>query len=218
MPGFGVLGGEGFDPGLVRQEIRAFYERTARYSLDIRVEWMMVVGNPPRTLIYLAGRKVEQMNLPVTPLAAEVAMSNEILAITDPVTGEARYVGWLRRAVPTGEAILAGLYETCALPGRERRFFKGIYPLPGGSVTVVFRPENMPDGALALVSDGRRFGEEGYHRVHRTGGSALRVKTTPMTEILHVYADERGSLRARHAFALCGVRFLVLRYAISPAL
>ncbi len=62
------------------------------------------------------------------------------------------------------------------MPAREGRFVKGFYPLPGGLAVVIFRLENGPDGSFTLVSDGRRFGEAGYYRVHHTGDGALLVK------------------------------------------
>jgi hypothetical protein len=96
------------------------------------------------------------------------------------------------------------------------RFFKGVYPLPGGSATTIFRPENRPDGSFALVSDGRRFGEAGYYRIHRTDGGALRVKRVPMEETIHVFVDSEGVLHARHTFALWRARFLDLHYEITP--
>jgi hypothetical protein len=110
--------------------------------------------------------------------------------------------------------MLAGLYTTCELPAARGRYFKGVYPLPGGSATTIFRPENRPHGAFALVADGRRFGEAGYYRIHRTDGT-LRVKQVPMREILHVSPGPDGTLLAHHEFAFCGVRFLTLHYEIS---
>jgi hypothetical protein len=99
-------------------------------------------------------------------------MKNELICLEDPLRNETLYAGWLRRWASTGEAMLAGLYTTCGLPRAGGRFFKGVYPLPGGSATTIFRPENRPDGSFALVSDGRRFGEAGYYRIHRTDGCA----------------------------------------------
>jgi hypothetical protein len=142
-------------------------------------------------------------------------MENELIHLRDPVTNEIPHAGWLRRSAATGEAMLAGLYTTCELPLERGRFFKGVYPLPGGSATTIFRPENRPDGSFALVSDGRRFGEGGYYRIHRTDGGALRVRRVPMEQTLHVPVDPEGALRARHEFAFCGVRFLTLHYDIS---
>ena len=111
--------------------------------------------------------------------------------------------------------MLAGLYTTCGLPATGGRFFKSVYPLPGGSATTIFRPENRQDGSFALVSDGRRFGEAGYYRIHRTDDGALRVKIVPMEEIIHVFSHTEGALHATHAFAFLRARFLTLHYEIS---
>jgi hypothetical protein len=209
---FRVLAGERFDPSSVRPEVRDFYERTARYDLCVRIDWSGPFRHPPRTLIYLVGRNVGQFDIPLSP--STITMENELIHLRDPATSETPYAGWLRRSAATGEPMLAGLYTTCGLPLGCGRFFKGVYPLPGGSATTIFRPENRPDGSFALVSDGRRFGEAGYYRIHRTDGT-LRVKQVPLKETLHVSSDSNGALLASHEFAFCGVRFLTLRYDIS---
>jgi hypothetical protein len=213
LPNFYALAGERFDPSLVHSEIRDFYERTARYDLFAQIGWSGPFKHPPRTLIYLVGRNVGQFDIPLS--LSTVEMENELIQLSDPATNEIPCVGWLRRSVSTGEAMLAGLYTTCELPAACGRFFKGVYPLPGGSATTIFRPENGPDGSFALVSDGRRFGEAGYYRIHRTDGGALRVKRVPMEETIHVFVDSEGVLQARHAFALLRARFLDLHYEIS---
>ena len=179
----------------------------------IRVDWSGPFKHPPRTLIYLVGTNVGQFDIPLSTPA--VAMKNELICLEDPLTNETPYAGWLRRSVSTGEAMLAGLYTTCGLPRARGRFFKGVYPLPGGSATTIFRPENGPDGSFALISDGRRFGEAGYYRIHGTDDGALRVKRVPMEETIHVFVDSEGVLQARHAFALLRARFLDLHYEIS---
>ena len=143
-------------------------------------------------------------------------MKNELINLRDPSTDVTSYVGWLRRSAATGEAMLDGLYTTCELPAARGRYFKGVYPLPGGSATTIFRPENRPDGSFALVSDGRRFGETGYYRIHRTDGGALRVKCVPMEETIHVFVDPEGALHARHTFAFWRAHFLHLNYEITP--
>jgi hypothetical protein len=213
MPDFGALTGEEFDPSLVDPGIRDFYERTARYDLDVQIRWSGPFKHPPRTLIYLVGRNIGQFDIPLSP--STVTMKNDLIHLRDPATNETPYAGWLRRSAATGEAMLAGLYTTCGLPLERGRLFKGVYPLPGGSATTIFRPENRPDGSFSLVSDGRHFGEAGYYRIHRTDGGALRVGRVPMEERLHVSVDRDGALRARHEFAFCRVRFLTLHYDIS---
>jgi hypothetical protein len=216
LPDFDVLAGGGFDPSQIRPEVRDFYERTARYELGVRVGWSGPFKHPPRTLIYLVGRNVKQFDIPLSLRATDVTMKNELVRLKDPATGEAPYVGWLRRSAATGEAMLAGLYTTCELPQARGRFFKGVYPLPGGSATTIFCPENRPDGSFALVSDGRRFGDEGYYRIHRMTADTLRVKHVPMEEVIHVFVDSEGAIRAHHTFAFAKVRFLTLHYRIAP--
>jgi hypothetical protein len=142
-------------------------------------------------------------------------MKNKLIHLEDPATNVTPYAGWLRRSAVTGDAMLAGLYTTCELPRESGRFFKGVYPLPGGSATTIFRPENRPEGSFALVSDGRRFGEAGYYRIHRINGGALRVKRVPMEETLYVFVNSEGALHARHVFAFRRARFLTLHYEIS---
>jgi hypothetical protein len=212
LTNLGDLAGDGFDPSLVRPEIRDFYERTARHDLCVRIDWSGPFKHPPRTLIYLVGRNVGQFDIPLSP--STVTMENELMQLREPATNEVPYVGWLRRSAATERVMLAGLYTTCCLPRARGRFFKGVYPLPGGSAITIFRPENRPDGSFSLISDGRRFGEAGYYRIHRTNG-ALRVRRVPMQESLHVCVESGGALRARHEFAFCGVRFLTLCYDIS---
>ena len=213
LPSLDALAGERFDASLVHPKIRDFYERTARYDLFAQVSWSGPFKHPPRTLIYLVGRNVGQFDIPLS--APAVAMKNELTNLKDPTTNVTSYAGWLRRSASTGAAMLAGLYTTCGLPRARGRFFKGVYPLPGGSATTIFRPENRPDGSFALISDGRRFGEAGYYRIHCTDDGALRVKCVPMEESIHVFADSGGALRARHSFVFWRANFLTLHYEIT---
>jgi hypothetical protein len=216
LPDFDVLAGEGFDSSRVRPEVRDFYERTARYELGVRVGWSGLIKHPPRTLIYLVGRNVKQFDIPLSLAATDVAMDNELIRLADPTTYETPYVGWLRRSTATGECMLAGFYTTCELPGARGRFFKGVYPLPGGSATTIFRPFNRLEGSFALVSGGWRFGDPGYYRIHRTRVGTLRVKCVPMEESIHVFVDPEGALRAHHTFAFAKIGFLNLNYKITP--
>ena len=165
LPDFGALAGE----------------RTVRYGLEVWSEWSRVLRYPPRTLIYLVSRNIQQLNLPTSSSAVDAGMSSELVRLVDPATRATPYTGWLRRSVATGAVIYAGFYTTCGLPGREGRFVKVVFPLPDGSATVVLRPENRPDGSFALVSAGDDFGDAGYYRVPRaprarSGRSTCRSK------------------------------------------
>src|SRR5215217_8066235 len=80
--------------------------------------------------------------------------------------------------------------------------------------------EAMLDGLYTTcelpAARGRRFGETGYYRIHRTDGGALRVKCVPMEETIHVFVDPEGALHARHTFAFWRAHFLHLNYEITP--
>ncbi|MGI8858699.1 MAG: hypothetical protein ACR2HO_00860 [Rubrobacteraceae bacterium] len=215
LPEFDALAGGAFDPLLVRPEIRDFYERTARHGLDVRPQWSRVFRYPPKTLIHLVSRNIQQLNLPISPSGADAGMSSELIRLSDPATRAIPFTGWLRRSAATGAVIYAGFYTTCELPDHGGRFVKVVFPLPDGSATVVLRPENRPDGSFALVSNGDGFGDAGYYRVHRGPDGTLLAKYMPVKEEIHVYVDRSGTLRTTHTLALWKARFLTLRYEIS---
>ena len=196
--------------------MRRFYERTARYGLDVTPEWRGLFRYPPRTLIYLVSRHIQQLNLPTGSSRADAGMTSELFRLWDPATGKEPYACWLRRSKVTGEVVYAGFYTSYGLPDRKGRFVRVVFPLPGGSATVLLRPENRPDGSLALVSDGDGFDGAGYYRVHRAEEGKPYVQRVPMEETIHVSVDRSGALRADHVFAFARVRFLTLRYGISP--
>jgi hypothetical protein len=121
-------------------------------------------------------------------------MSSEILRLVDPRTGppptRAGCARWRRRA----GSLRGILYHLHAAAG-PGCCVKVVFPLPGGSATVLLRPENRPDGAFALVSSGRRFGDVGYYRLHYRDGHTARVKYVPIKETIHVYRGPDGTLR-----------------------
>jgi len=129
LPDFDALAGGGFDPEKVHPEVKRFYERTARYGLDVTPEWRGLLRYPPRTLIYLVSRTIKQLNLPTGSSRADAGMTSELFRLSDPATGKEPYACWLRRSKITGEVGYAGFYTPCKLPGREGRFVKVVFPL-----------------------------------------------------------------------------------------
>jgi hypothetical protein len=216
LPDFTCLGGPRFAPERVDPAIRDFYERTAGYTLDAWSQWSGPLRPFAGALILLVSRGIEQLSLPLAPLETSRGMTSEILRLVDPRTGETRYAGWLRTAAGTGRVIYAGFYTTCTPPGAPGPCVKVVFPLPGGSASVLLRPENRPDGSFALVSAGRRFGDAGYYRLHYRDERAARVRYLPIRETIHVYVGDDGALRTDHEFRFRGLRFLALHYKIAP--
>jgi hypothetical protein len=214
---FGSLRGDGFEPDAIDSAVRRFYEETAAYGLDAWAAWSGPLRPFAQTLVYLVSRNIEQLNLPRSPLEVSRGMTNDIVLLRDPATGEIAYGGWLRTSAANGRVIYAGFYTTCQPPLATGPCVKVVFPLPSGSATFVLRPERAPDGSLVLLSDGKRFGEPGAYRIHRVGPEAVRVKFVPVKERIHVYRDPRDPaiLRTDHIFRFWRFRWLTLHYKIA---
>src|SRR5262249_51079965 len=134
LPDFDALKGEGFDPTVVRPEIRDFYEHTARYRLDA---WSEAAFSTRFFLWAMtrASRQMDQMNFPVSSLELAGGMTNEILPIVD-AQGQRRYTGWLRRAAATGRVVYTALYSVQQPAGYPAPCVRVSFPLPRGSSTI----------------------------------------------------------------------------------
>lgn len=212
---FSVLEGPNFAPERVDDEVRRFYERTSLYSLDVWSAWTGPFKPFAYVLIRLVSRDIQQLNLPTSPLATSQGVSSELIRLVEKETGKPAYTGWLRKALGSGEVIYAGFYATCEPPGHHGRCVKVVFPLPGGSATVILEPQNQPDGSLKLVSAGKSFGDPGYYRIHWVAGDRLRVRYIPIKEMIHVFVDQHGDLRTDHRFRFGRWKFLDLHYKIT---
>jgi len=212
---FDALESPSFAPEKIDPAVRDFYEHTARYALDVWSQWTGPLKPFAHVLVGLVSQRIEQLNLPMAPLDTSAGMSSDIISLVDKETGNATYAGWLRRTRETGSVVYAGFYTTCLPPGYAGACVKVVFPLPGGSATVVLRPENRRDGSFRLVSYGKRFGDPGYYRVHETDKGMLRVKYLPLKETIHVFRDNLGVLRTDHVFYFWGLKFLMLHYKIT---
>lgn len=212
---FGDLRGGAFDPDRVAPEIADFYEHTARYDMDVWLQWTGPLRCFANLLVYLVGPLMEQFNLPASPLAFSTGVSSEVARLVDPRTGRLAYAGWLRRNAGSHEVIYAGFYTICTPPGAGVPCVKVVFPVTDGASTVILRPQNAPDGGLRLVSHGKRFGDPGFYRLHRGRRGRVRVAYLPLTEVFHLHLGA-GSIRTDHELSFLGLKFLTLRYRIRP--
>ncbi len=91
-----------------------------------------------------------------------------------------------------------------------------IFPLPRGSSTVLLRPTVGDDGTFRLSSDGRRFGEAGYYRIHEDRDGVRRARhVLALKEHFHLRAAPDRTVRAEHRVDFFRVPILRLRYALS---
>src|SRR5262245_18923972 len=175
IPCFDDLAGPSFDPRHVCQQVRDFYEHTARYSPEAWSEVTIPMRLFLWGLVTFASRRMQQLNFPVSSLELASGMSSEVIELTE-AGGRRVFTGWLRRMKSSGLVLYAGLYSTAAVPGQECPCVKVSFPVPRGSSTVFLRPEAGPDGSFKLISRGRRFGDSGFYRLVERGADHYQVR------------------------------------------
>lgn len=192
--------------------IAQFYEHTAHYKLEVWSQWYAPMSFFARILIGSLSTKMDQLNIPLYPLETSRGMSNEVLRLVDPQTGELTYACWLRKSILSGKVVYAGFYSTCVVDGH--RYVRVVFPLPSGNVTVLLKTVVQADGSVKLLSHGKKIGDAGYYRVRKHGNDAVKVKYIPLKESIHVYEDKYGVLRTDHEFWFVGIKMLDLHYKI----
>src|SRR5258708_19791451 len=212
---FAVLRSADFDPGAVAGPVADFYQRTADYSLDAWAEWCNAFRPFGWLLALLFSRRLQQLNVPLSPLDTSKGVASEGLRVSDPATGQHKFTAWLRRLRGSGDVLYAGAYSTCRLPNFQGECLKVVFPLPNGNAMVIMRPVAHADGSFSVVSHGERFGDPGfYFTVHSTRGvRALYLKT--LRESIRGYAPQERTVRADHVLSLWGRTFLRLHYRMA---
>ncbi|MEZ5978470.1 MAG: hypothetical protein R3F34_09650 [Planctomycetota bacterium] len=213
VPGLEVLDGPNFDASRVAPEVRRFYERTSEYELDAWSQWCAAYRPFGGLLARLFSRRLQQMNVPLSGLDTSHGMTSRVVHLVEPASREVRHVVWARTLRRTGATVYSGSYGACRIPGHDGPCLRVVFPLPNGNAVVVMRPQVGEDGALTLVSSGKRFGDPGfYFTVRRPNGRAVARRVRTMRETIRVARDDDGESRADHEFRLLGSVFLRLHY------
>ncbi len=215
------LAGPDFDPLPVHPLVREFYERTTRFTLDIVPTWRPWVM--PGYLLYRTAlaRPLGQANVPMNQRQAQRGVRGRIDTITIPdgppgQDGRPHTIrGWIRSFADTGEPIYVGIYTTYRYG--DRGYVSVGFPVPGGSFTATLLPRNRPGGGLVLTSRSATLRHPGHYltAVDQRDRSLTTLAVPGFAEQLDVYVDDRGRLRAEHAFAVFGIPFLVLHYRMA---
>lgn len=210
---FRELSGVGNDPSVVAQAVRDFYERTSEYELDAWSEWNGLFKPFGAALALLFSRRLQQLNIPLSPLDSSKGMSSEVIQMRNPQTGELVQTAWVRKLRATGNILYAGNYSICKVPGYPSPCVKVVFPLPNGNAIVIMKPKSRADGSFSLLSSGSRFGDPGfYFVVHGEGKMAWARYVRAMQETITVYSAEYGATRADHTLRFWGKEFLRLHY------
>lgn len=214
IPDFSSLAAPDFDPARVHPEVRAFYEETSRYEMDVWSRWTGAFGPFGRLLAMVFSRRLQQLNVPLSPLDTSLGISSEVALLVSPESGERIYTAWTRQMLGSGNVLYAAAYSHCEIPGRIGACVKVVFPLPNGNATVFMRPDAHSDGAFSLASSGRRFGDPGFYFTVQAGDDQVWARYLPsMRETIRVYAADAG-VRADHRMTLWGAQFLYLHYRL----
>lgn len=216
LPDFSVVTVDSLIPdSKLHSAVRNFYEQTVLYKMDVWGEWSSPIAIFAKILIRSISRKMNQMNIPLSPLETSHGMSSEVIQLKDPTTGEVRYTCWLRKTLKENRVVYAGFYTHCITP--KGTFVKVVFPLPKGNVTVLLKANVQEDGGVKLISAGSRVGDAGYYRVLSINKDKVKTRRIPLKESIHVFEDKEGVLRTDHEFRFWGMKFLHLHYKINKA-
>jgi hypothetical protein len=216
LPDFTVLEQDNPCVRDVAKPVRDFYEQTSQYSLDAWSEWCAAFRPFGRALSVLFSKRLQQLNVPLSPLDSARGMTNSVLAMRDRSTGRLVQTAWVRQLRATRNVLYAGSYSVCRIPGHPSPCVKVVFPLPNGNAIVLMKAVAHPDGSLSVQSIGKRFGDPGfYFTVHHSDGTLYARYVASMKEQIHVYAAEPGITRADHTLWLWGIQFLRLHYRMA---
>lgn len=201
-----------FDPAAVSPEVRRFYTQTAEYRMDLWASWSLLGGIGARMLRSAHARHLDQLNLPIEVMEAATGVTSDVFRLDR--AGKPREAAWIRRYQDSKRVIYAGVYSIGS-PDGQPPLVKVAFPLPNGNVVVLLRPEHAPDGALRLVSKGRRFGEPGMYLTVAGRGGDVRARRAPIAEVFTVYESAPRELRTDHVLSIYGYRLARLHYRIE---
>ncbi len=217
LPCFEQLRGPCFDPDKVDWKVRAFYEHTSAYELDAWSEWSGFFRPWGELLAVMFSRRLQQLNVPLSPLDTSQGITSDVFQVVEPATGELCYTAWVRELVGTGNTLYAAAYGLCRIPGYDGPCVRVVFPLPNGNAMVIMRPSAGEGGSFSLVSSGERFGDPGFYFTVQVGpGEVWARYVRQLREKINVYAAA-GGLRANHVLSIWGATFLRLHYRLRVA-
>lgn len=216
LPGFRRLEGPSFDPGLVHDDVRRFYEETSDFELEAWSEWCGPFRPFGWLLSRIFSRRLQQLNVPLRPLDTSEGTTSEVLHLLD---GERRVVtaAWVRHLRASGDVLYAGSYSVARIPGHDGPCVRVVFPLPNGNANVLLRPRADDDGGLTVLSRGRGYGDPGFYFTVRGQDGRMWVRyVRTMQESIRVRPAGDGEVRADHVMWILGRVFLRLHYRLRP--
>jgi hypothetical protein len=134
VPDVALLEGPGFSVRDLARPVVGFYERTSEYELDIWSEWSGPFLPFGRMLAMLFSRRLQQLNVPLSPLDTRLGVTSKVLQLRTP-GGELVRTVWVREIAATGYTLFAGSYSVCTVPGHPGPCIRVVFPSPTATRT-----------------------------------------------------------------------------------
>ena len=215
IPDAGLMDENNVFPKALNPRIDEFYTKTINFDLDVWSQWKPVWGSMGHLVSQLFSRRIQQLNLPQSPIDTASGITSDILTLKDEA-GTVRYRIWFRTLKKNNEVIYSGVYSHCTLPSGEA-CIKVAFPLPQGSATVIMRINIDAHGNLELLSKGEQYGDPGFYFIVADRlGQLWKLYIPSFHERIFVYEDDEGTLRADHTMSLWRWKTYELHYKILP--
>jgi hypothetical protein len=213
IPDFAILAGAQCVPAQVSETVRDFYQHTSRFELEAWSEWAGMFRPFGRLLALIFSGRLQQLNVPLSPLDTSHGITSEVVDLVVPVTGEIKFTAWIRQLLRNQNVLYAGAYSVCSLPEFPGRCVKVVFPLPNGNAIVIMSPKSNPDGSLVLTSAGQRFGDPGFYFTVLHADRLWAKYVPALRECIRVYGSG-NDVRADHVLRFFGIEFLRLHYRL----
>ncbi len=207
-----------FDPARVHPSVRAFYEQSGAWAMQVTPTWHAPFGLAARLFVGFARRALGQLELPVDATrGAGDRIETRTLALVPDFDGREGARGYVRvahaRDGGAARAIFVASYAICR--GARAVFLSPAFPLPLGFVLVaMLRFDDGPEPGSLVLSSRTRPGddpaEEGMLLITPMGPVRL-----PMHESITVRPAGR-SATATHDVRLLGLRVFTFEYLLVP--
>jgi len=201
---------------LLHQEVARFYENTADYSLDLKVQWNPFFKPFGVLVNLLFSNRINQLNVPIKKEEASATVSSEIITLRCPNSKRIKHTIWYRRNMKTGKVMYSGIYGTGTLPGGTV-CIKVVFPLPKGNATVFLRPSVINQGALQLDGSGKLFGDAGFYFLLQDKNGTNWARYHRSFKDVLVVKSEKGNLKANQVMTLWGCKVVEFFYEIKRA-
>lgn len=207
VPRFDELASKTFRPDAVDPLVRAFYEHTTRFEIEVQHlawrRWARPLSLPYRWITGTLG------NLRVPPRIDEPRdMSSDVRRIDLRDGGASR--AWTRTFSGTNEAFYAAAVRVHTTP--DESFLSLAFPLPRAHLAVVLRVENHGASGVRLTT--RRGAISGTYLVLAGEGRFTALPGPPTSEELTFEARPDGVMVGSHVDRLLGRTAFEMRYEI----